>query len=49
MPSVNCHYDEIARCLQLPVGTVKVRVHRARLQLNLILNPNQESAHETTP
>jgi RNA polymerase sigma-70 factor (ECF subfamily) len=41
-------YDEIARCLDLPVGTVKVRVHRARLQLNQILNPNQEPTHEAT-
>lgn len=41
-------YDEIARCLDLPVGTVKVRVHRARLQLHSILNPNQETPHEAT-
>ncbi len=30
-------YDEIARCLDLPLGTVKIRIHRARLQLNEIL------------
>jgi RNA polymerase sigma-70 factor, ECF subfamily len=41
-------YDEIARSLDLPVSTVKVRVHRARLQLQLILNPNQEPTHEAT-
>jgi RNA polymerase sigma-70 factor, ECF subfamily len=41
-------YDEIARCLNLPVGTVKVRVHRARLLLHSILNPTQENPHEAT-
>lgn len=28
-----CHYDQIAEILHLPAGTVRSRLHRARLQL----------------
>lgn len=34
-------YEEIARSLELPLATVKVRIHRARLQLNEILHPTE--------
>jgi RNA polymerase sigma-70 factor (ECF subfamily) len=34
-------YEEIARSLELPLATVKVRIHRARLQLNEILQPTE--------
>jgi DNA-directed RNA polymerase specialized sigma24 family protein len=30
-----CSMDEIARSLDVPVATVKSRLHRARKQLNL--------------
>ncbi len=34
-------YEEIARSLELPLATVKVPIHRARLLLNEILHPTE--------
>ena len=40
-----CDYDAIAEILELPVGTVRSRIHRARMQLREHLLPYfQESA-----
>jgi RNA polymerase sigma-70 factor, ECF subfamily len=51
----DCDYDEIAQVLQLPVGTVRSRLHRARLQLkeqlDIVLGERtlrNESLGETT-
>ena len=33
-----CDYDTIAQILDLPVGTVRSRLHRARLQMREHLN-----------
>lgn len=33
-----CCYEEISRILQIPLGTVRSRLHRARLQLRLRLS-----------
>jgi len=38
-------YDEIAEILELPLGTVKSRVNRGRLQLAKILKENKERGH----
>ncbi len=34
-----CHYDEIAEILELPVGTVRSRLFRARMQMRDLLAP----------
>ncbi len=34
-----CHYDQIAEILELPVGTVRSRLFRARLQMRDLLAP----------
>jgi len=39
-------YEETAEILGLPVGTVKSRINRGRLQLAKILRDRKESAHD---
>lgn len=39
-------YDEIAEIMSLPVGTIKSRISRGRLQLAKILNDKKEKRHE---
>jgi RNA polymerase sigma-70 factor (ECF subfamily) len=34
-------YEEIARILDLPIGTVKIRIHRAREQVKRRLNRDE--------
>ncbi len=34
-------YDEIAQALDLPIGTVKIRIHRAREQIKRRLDPDE--------
>jgi RNA polymerase sigma-70 factor (ECF subfamily) len=39
-------YEEIAEIMELPLGTVKSRVNRGRLQLAKILRDKKEALHE---
>jgi RNA polymerase sigma-70 factor (ECF subfamily) len=39
-------YEEVAEILDLPVGTVKSRINRGRLQLAKILRDSKENAHD---
>jgi len=39
-------YEEVAGILDLPVGTVKSRINRGRIQLAKILRDRKESAHD---
>jgi len=34
-----CDYDEIAEILEVPLGTVKSRIHRARMEMRTLLEP----------
>ncbi|MFN5950279.1 MAG: sigma-70 family RNA polymerase sigma factor, partial [Pirellulaceae bacterium] len=39
-------YQSIAQTLEIPLGTVRSRLHRARLELKMILDgPRPEGAH----
>ena len=42
-------YDEIAKILQIPVGTVRSRLHRARVELKTRLKSLVEGDDETSP
>ena len=41
-----CSYNEVARILGLPVGTIKSRVHRARGRLAVLLQDPREATRE---
>ncbi len=42
-------YDEIARALSLPLTSVKVKIHRARLRLAAARPPRENAHHEPAP
>ncbi len=42
-----CSYNEVARILGTPAGTVKSRVHRARKALMVVLGDRQEATGES--
>ncbi len=39
-------YEEIAEIMELPLGTVKSRVNRGRIQLAKVLRASKEKANE---
>ncbi len=40
-------YEEIAEALEIPVGTVRSRIHRGRARLRELLGPNGKARNET--
>jgi len=39
-------YEEVAAIMSIPIGTVKSRINRGRLELARILSPGKESVHD---
>jgi RNA polymerase sigma-70 factor (ECF subfamily) len=37
-------YEEMAEVLQVPIGTIRSRLHRARMELRELLRPEEESS-----
>lgn len=38
----NLHYDQISKVLQIPINTVRIHLHRAKIQLKKLLNKKYE-------